>query len=217
MSEIARCEGSVELHGWDSLSGAWYGPTELTFTLRGCGRILSQLRDLPGSWYARLHTEAPEEPPLGFRASIHDLWDAGLALLDIEGSPGGPLEVVLAIPAHRRARIRPDMAFEFVAFLSFLRGLDRPGSEMAIHEYIQHALEEADRLSTLVFSIETRFALPESRMSISQQAERLAMSMIAWMEEKDARPGSTGESVSPTQVRSRTVGKQPVPSPATAL
>jgi len=190
MSEITRPQGRVELHGWDSLAGGWYGPTELTFTLRGCGRILSQLRELPGSWYGKLHTEAPGEPALGFQASIHDLWDAGLALLDIQGSPGGPLEVVLAIPAQRRARIRPDLAFEFVAFLAFLKGLEKPGSEMAIHDYIQRVLGEADRTSTLVFSIETRLVVPESRMSISEQAERLAMSMIVWMAEKDARlPG----------------------------
>jgi len=190
MSEITRPQGRVELHGWDSLAGGWYGPTELTFTLRGCGRILSQLRELPGSWYGKLHTEAPGEPALGFQASIHDLWDAGLALLDIQGSPGGPLEVVLAIPAQRRARIRPDLAFEFVAFLAFLKGLEKPGSEMAIHDYIQRVLGEADRASTLVFSIETRFVVPESRMSISEQAEKLAMSMIVWMAGKDARlPG----------------------------
>jgi hypothetical protein len=187
MSEIARPGGRIELHGWDSLAGAWYGPTELAFTLRGCERVLSQLREMPGSWYGKLRTKAPGEPPMGFQVSIHDLWDAGLALLDIEGSPGGPLEVVLAVPAQRRARIRPDMAFEYVAFLGFLRGLEKPGSEMAIHDYMQRVLEEADRRSTLVFSMETRFVVPESRMSISQQAERLAMTMIAWMEEKDAR------------------------------
>ncbi len=190
MSEIMRREGLVELHGWDSLARAWHGPTELTFTLRGCGRILSQLREMPGSWYGKLRTEAPGELPLDFHVSIHDLCDAGLALLDIEGSSGGPLEVILAIPAQRRARIRPEMAFEFVAFLGFLRGLENPGSEMAMHDYIQRVLGEADELSTLVFSIETRFVVPESRLLISEQAERLAMSMIAWMAEKDARPGA---------------------------
>jgi hypothetical protein len=190
MSEIQQPEGRIELHGWDSLAGAWYGPTELTFTLRGCERVLSQLREMPGSWYGKLRMKAPGEPPLGFQVSVHDLWDAGLALLDIEGSPGGPLEVVLAVPAQRRGRIRPDMAFEFVAFLSFLRGLEKPGSEMAIHDYIQRVLEEAEPPSTMVFSVETRLVVPESRMLISQQAERLAMAMIAWMAEKDARaPG----------------------------
>jgi hypothetical protein len=188
MSETMRREGRVELHGWDSLARAWHGPTELAFTLRGCGRILSQLREMPGSWYGKLRTEAPEEPPLDFHVSIHDLRDAGLALLDIEGSPGGPLEVILAIPAQRRVRIRPEMAFEFVAFLGFLNGPGNAGSEMAIHDYIQRALGEADEPSTLVFSIETRFAVPESRLLISRQAERLAMSMIAWMAEKDAPP-----------------------------
>ena len=181
----------VELHGWDSRAGAWHGPTELTFTLRGCGRILSQLRELPGSWYGKLRTEEPEEPPLGFHVSIHDLSDAGLALLDIEGSPGGPLEVILAIPAQRRTRIRPELAFEFVAFLGFLKGLENPGSEMAIHDYVQRVLGEAGEPRDLVFSIETRFFVPESRMLISEQAARLAMSMIAWMAEKDAHPGAS--------------------------
>jgi hypothetical protein len=38
--------------------------------------------------------------------------------------------------------------------------------------------------------VETRFVVPESRILISQQAERLAMTMIAWMAGKDARlPG----------------------------
>jgi hypothetical protein len=59
---------------------------------------------------------------------------------------------------------------------------------MAVHDYIQRVLGEAAKPSTLVFSIETRFVVPESRMSICEQAERLAMSMIAWMAEKDARP-----------------------------
>jgi hypothetical protein len=198
MSEIAGSGQIVELHGWDSRAGAWYGPNELTFTLRGCRHILSQLRELPGSWYGKLRTETPEEPQLGFHASIHDLGDAGLALLDIEGSPGGPLEVILAIPARRRAKIRPEMAFEFVAFLGFLKGLESPGSEMAVHDYIQRVLGEAAKPSTLVFSIETRFVVPESRMSICEQAERLAMSMIAWMSEKDARPALTDGSVCPT-------------------
>jgi hypothetical protein len=61
---------------------------------------------------------------------------------------------------------------------------------MAIHDYIQRVLEEAEPPSTMVFSVETRLVVPESRMLISQQAERLAMAMIAWMAEKDARaPG----------------------------
>jgi hypothetical protein len=66
---------------------------------------------------------------------------------------------------------------------------------MAVHDYIQRVLGEAANPSTLVFSIETRFVVPESRMSICEQAERLAMSMIAWMSEKDARPVVTDESV----------------------
>jgi hypothetical protein len=37
----------------------------------------------------------------------------------------------------------------------------------------------------LIFSIETRVTLPEERLLLSQQAGKMAMSMIAWLPEKD--------------------------------
>ena len=152
MSETMGAEQLVKLHGWDPRPARGMGPPSSRSRSAAAGAFLSQLRELPGSWYGKLRTEAPEEPPLSFHVAIHDLGDAGLALLDIQGSPGGPLEVVLVIPAQRRARIRPDMAFEFVAFLGFLRGLESPGSEMAIYDYIQRVRGEADEQCTLVFS-----------------------------------------------------------------
>jgi hypothetical protein len=47
-------------------------------------------------------------------------------------------------------------------------------------------LSEADSATTLVFSIETRFLESEVQILIAEQVERLALSMIAWMTEKDA-------------------------------
>jgi hypothetical protein len=123
---------------------------------------------------------------LDFCASIYDLGDAGVAIIDLESAPGGPLEVTLVVPAHRRARVRNDFAFEFAAFLRFLEGPESSGSELAIHDHIHRVLRETGAATTLVFSIETRFLESEVQILIAEQVERLAISMIAWMTEKDA-------------------------------
>jgi hypothetical protein len=187
MSECAT-QTRIELHGWDASARAWHGPDELPLTLDGCRRILQNLRELPGSWYGRLRSRIPGEAPMSFTASIHDLGDAGLGVLDLEGSPGGPLQVLLVVPASRRARLRPELAFEFVSFLRFLEGAENLGTELAIHDYVQHVLEEPGPPATLIFSIETRVTLPEERLLLSQQAGKVAMSMIAWLPEKDGAP-----------------------------
>jgi len=184
--ETIRHEPHIALHGWDSRTQVWHGPDELTYGLSGSRHILRKLRQLPGSWYGRLRAQIAGQLPLTFCASIHDLGDAGLAVLDLEGSPHGPLEVTLVIPAQRRARIRKDFAFEFVSFLRFLEGSESSGSELAVHDYIHQVLTETGEATTLVFSIETQFVEREVQILISQQVERLAMSMIAWMAEKDA-------------------------------
>jgi hypothetical protein len=192
MSERAQGVPRIELHGWDSRAHAWHGPDELTYTLAGCRHILSKLRELPGSWYGRLHARDRGGLRLSFWASIHDLGDAGLAAIDMEGSPGSALEIILVVPAGRRAKLRPDLAFEFVSFLRFLEGPESLGSEMAVHDYIERTLHEAGEPATLVFSIQTRFVLAEVQIPIAEQAERLAMTMIAWLAEKDARQGASG-------------------------
>ncbi len=93
--------------------------------------------------------------------------------------------MVLVVPACRRAKVRPELAFEFVSFVRFLEGPDAPGTELAIHDYIQQVLEKPADGSTLVFSIEARPLLPELHMPIAQHAEHIAMSMIEWMSQKE--------------------------------
>ena len=92
----------IEWHGWDSTSGAWHGPDELDFSLAGCRGILGRLRQFSSSWTGRLGVPAAGRMPLSLWASVRDLGDAGLAVLDADGSPGGPLEVVLVAPVQRR-------------------------------------------------------------------------------------------------------------------
>ena len=186
MPETAQHKPCVALHGWDSRGQVWHGPDELAYTLSGSREILRKLRPLAGSWHGRLHAQMAGELALDFCASIYDLGDAGVAIIDLETAPGGPLEVTLVVPAHRRARVRNDFAFEFAAFLKFLEGPESSGSELAIHDYIHRVLRETDAATTLVFSIETRFLESEVQILIAEQVERLAISMIAWMTEKDA-------------------------------
>jgi len=176
----------IELHGWDARTRSWHGPDELAYNLASCGSVLTQLRSLPGSWYGHLRSRRWSGLTLSFCASIHDLGDAALAVIDMEGSPGGPLQIVLAVPAQRQPLVRPELAFEFVSFVRFLEGAETVGSELAIHDYIQRVLEESAEPRTLVFSIESRHVHPECHIPLSEQAERLAICMIAWMAEKDA-------------------------------
>lgn len=186
MPETAQREPCIALHGWDSRGQVWHGPDELAYEISGSREILRKLRPLASSWHGRLHAQMAGQLSLNFCASIHDLGDAGIAIIDLEGSPGGPLEVTLVVPAHRRARVREDFAFEFAAFLRFLEGPKSSGSELAIHDYIHRVLSETGATTTLVFSVETRFLESEVQILIAEQVERLAISMIAWMTEKDA-------------------------------
>jgi len=179
-------EPRIALHGWDWRGQVWHGPDELAYALSGSRAILRKLRPLASGWHGRLHARMPGQLPLDFCVSVHDLGDAGLAMIDLEGSPGGPLEITLVVPAHRRARVRKDFAFEFAAFLRFLEGSESSGSELAVHDYIHRLLSETDAATTLVFSIETCFVEREAQILIAEQVERLAIGMVAWMTEKDA-------------------------------
>jgi len=185
LPETTQREPRIELHGWDWRGQVWHGPDELTFALDGSREILRRLRLLASSWHGKLHAQMPGELSLDFCASIYDLSDAGLAILDLEGSPGGPLEITIVIPAHRRAGVRKDFAFEIAAFLRFLEGPESSGAELAIHDYIHRVLGETDPGTTLVFSIETCFIERELQILIAEQVERLAISMLIWMTEKD--------------------------------
>jgi len=179
MSENVRCP--IEMYGWDPDAFAWYGPHELAFRPADCRHTIRKLLEAPGSWHGLLRSSVPGEPSFTFRASFHDLADAGLGTIDLDGSPGGPLQIILVIPAARRTRVRPELAFEFTSFLRFLDGPEAAGAELPIHDHIQRVMELPPDPATLVFSIETRSVVPEVRLPLSQQAEKLITAMIACM------------------------------------
>ncbi len=92
---------------------------------------------------------------------------------------------MLVIPPQRREQLRPELAFEFASYLRFLEGPESQGVEMAIHDHVESAIRESDPETTLVISVETRFLTSEVHILIADAAEKLAMSLIAWLREKD--------------------------------
>ncbi len=178
--------GRIELHGWDSRNRAWYGPDELAYSLTGCRGLVAKLRELHGCWQGRLLAQAPGSPSLAFCVQLRDLGDVGLATLDLEGSPGGPVEALLIVPAQRRGRIRPELAFEFTSYLRFLDGPVSQGSEIAIHDHLERTLAETPDGVTIVISVENHFISTEANLLAAEQAERMAMSLVGCMLEKDS-------------------------------
>ncbi len=177
-------QGRIELHGWDSEEQAWHGPDEISFQLAGSRRLLSRLRELHGCWHGKIRAQGPGVPPLTFCAQIYDLGDAGLATLDMEGSPGGPLEIVLVVPAGRRHKLRQELPFEFASFVRFLGGPSPEGWELAVHDHVERALAETDPATTIVFAFETRMVPPEVHILVAGETEKLIMALIAWMAEE---------------------------------
>ena len=181
-----QMERRIELHTWDSRGRGWSGPDEISYSLTGSRRILDRLRELNGSWHGDLEFKAPDLPAMKFFAHVHDLGDSCLATLDLEGVPGGPVEILLVVPAERRLKIRPEFAFEFTAFTRFLEGPASQGTEQALHDGIERILMEAPQDTTVVISVETRFIAPDVHILTAQACERLAMSMVAWASEDHA-------------------------------
>jgi hypothetical protein len=177
---------AVELHGWDASTASWHGPDELHYSVAGCRGLISKLRQAAGTWYGPMRTQVPGGPAFSLWATTRDLDDAGLATLDMEGSSGGPLQTILIVPAQRRGRLRVDLAFEFVSYLRFLEGRETTGSEMAIHDYIERVLQQSSPDKTLVFSVESRMALDDTRIALCEATDRLVSCLVAWLAERDA-------------------------------
>jgi hypothetical protein len=114
-------EGCIQLYGWDSPTETWNGPTGLSGSLHPSRHLQQALKATPGrSWYGSVNCGVPGEAPTRFFSLIHALRDCAIAMIYCNDSRTGPVEIVAAIPPESRARLRPDFAFEFVAFAQFL-------------------------------------------------------------------------------------------------
>jgi hypothetical protein len=63
---------------------------------------------------------------------------------------------------------------------------------VAMHDYIERALAETGRDTSLVFTAESRFIEPETHIAVCEQSARLAACMLAWLAEKDMTAPEAG-------------------------
>jgi hypothetical protein len=133
------------------------------------------------SWYGRVTCNAPGEPETRFFALVHDLSDCGLAMAYCDESKMGPAELLVVIPPERRVHLRPEFAFELLAFARFLATIEA-GAELQIHEVIEAAIKAAGASETVVFSISSGIWPHDLEPVVSRCVEKLAVAMCRWME-----------------------------------
>jgi len=170
----------IQLYGWDSRTETWHGPNELGQGSVPDRRLLHALRAAPGkSWYGAVHCGAPGEPATRFFTLVHDLCDCAMASIYCDESKAGPAEILAVIPASRRAHLRSEFGFEFLAFARFL-GSIAEGSELQVHDALGAALAE-HTAGTLVFTISTGLWPSDLDHCLSLCVEKVAVTLSQWL------------------------------------
>jgi hypothetical protein len=182
-------EAEVHLYGWNDEGGFWHGPTEIEPALNGTGSILRKLRNATGTFNGKLRCSVPGLPGMDFQTTVYDLTDAGLAMVHLDGFPHAPIGVVAVIPAQRRQHLRPEFAFGFVSFLSFLGATASPDSELAIHDYLESVLR-TDTASALIFTMEGSRLDSDTSIVASAYFENLSIAMLHWLSTKRTEPAA---------------------------
>jgi len=98
-------------------------------------------------------------------------------------SRSGPVEIVAVIPPELRERMRPDFAFEFVAFGRFLGALSEGGA-LTVHDLMAAAIRGTPCSQALVFSISTGLWTSDLDHILSFCVEKVALSMLEWVAER---------------------------------
>jgi hypothetical protein len=177
-------EGNIQLYGWDSRTESWNGPTGLSFSLRASRHLVQALQTAPGrSWYGPVNCNVPGEAPTRFFSLIHALCDCAVAMIYCNDSRTGPVEIVAVVPPELRARVRPDFAFEFVAFARFLGALSEEGA-LTVHDLIAAAIRESPSSEALVFCVSTGLWTSDLDHVLSCCVEKIALSMLEWVAER---------------------------------
>jgi hypothetical protein len=174
-------EKSIQLYGWDLRSRTWHGPSELNPAALLPHRLTATLRNAAGpSWFGPMTCTAPGELDGRFFLVIHDLRDCAAALIYCEESKAGPVEILAIVPAERRSHLRPEFAFEFLAFAGFLGSLGS-GAELEVSERIDAALAETSGSDSLVFSLSTGLWDSDFDCVLSRCVEQTAFAVLSWL------------------------------------
>ncbi len=177
-----RAERSIQLYGWDLRSRTWHGPCELDFAAARPHRLTEALANVSGrSWFGPVTCSVPGEPACRFFVVIHDLKDCAVSTIYCEESKAGPVEIVAVIPAERRSRLRPEFAFEFLAFAGFLGSLGGGDAELEVSEGVTTALEESSVTDSLVFSISTGLWTSDLDHVLSRCVEQTTIAVLRWL------------------------------------
>ncbi|HXK07917.1 MAG TPA: hypothetical protein VMS37_36325 [Verrucomicrobiae bacterium] len=179
----ARCgEETICLYGWDSRSRTWHGPNELGPGAGRDRRLLQSLRAAPGkSWYGAVSCGTAGERATRFFALVHDLADCAVASIYCDESKAGPAEIVAVVPASRRAGLREEFAFEFLAFARFLGALGA-GDEVQVHDAIAAACAEQRDARAVVFSMSSGTWPSDLDPVLSCCVEKVAVTLCEWMD-----------------------------------
>jgi hypothetical protein len=173
----------MQWYGWDSRTETWHGPSELHLATLPAKKLLRELRSAPGhSWYGPVTCDAAGGPEGKFFALIHDLSDCAMAQIYCDESKVGPAELLTVIPPWRRARLRPEFAFEFLAYCRFL-GSVSAAAEFQLHEAITAALAEAPASEALVLSINSGTWPSDQDYVLSSCIEQVAVAVCQWLPE----------------------------------
>ena len=192
---VSKAEAEIHLYGWNDQGGFWHGPTEIAPASNGTGSILRKLKNAPGTFHGKLRCTVRGLPGVDFHTTVYDLTDAGLAMVHLDGDLHAPIGVVAVIPAERRRHLRPEFAFGFVSFLSFLGAAASPDSELAIHDYLETILK-TDTASALVFTVEGAQLDSDTSIVTSAYFENLAVAMLEWLNTKHAEPEADDDDIS---------------------
>ena len=169
----------VHLHGWDAQAESWNGPIPLTPCKHG-DRGTAKIRAARGTFQGKVRCSLPGLPCLEFYTSVYDLRDAGLAIVHLDGSHGGPVGIVVVVPRDRRRLLRDDFAFELMTLVSFLGSPIITGCELQINDYIEEVLRTEPSASQ-VFAVETAELDSDISIVLSAHFENLAAAMLDWM------------------------------------
>ena len=192
---VTEAKDQIHLYGWNDQGGFWHGPTEVAPASNGPSSILRKLRNASGTFHGKLRCTVRGLPAVDFQTTVYDLTDAGLAMVHLDGDLHAPIGVVAVIPEERRRHLRPEFAFGFVSFLSFLGAAASPDSELAIHDYLESVLR-TDTASALVFTVEGAQLDSDTSIVTSAYFENLAIAMMEWLSPKHAEPEADDDDIS---------------------